>query len=223
MEWLTSEQKQSLEPVLVQGQLAVEAILHEEGSLSAESLKIIGQQMHGYLLQTNHGLVVSPDPVYFAAQAKIHGLPADVAFITLMRQTLNGYWPVTMEQISGMSGCTRFGSRELVRLYGAWKSFQNAYPTAYQSLLKNPNLPLVSDIENQLLNSHSACDGPASVQDELQSFIAGYPNSDLTPKLKKRLGSFRRKSAGMVFYQGIQYAVDPNYRNLMLKYGVEQD
>jgi hypothetical protein len=204
--WRQSNPKQSLEPVLLQGQVAVAAILREEGNLTPEAKQALRQQMQGYLWPSQRGINAIPDSAYFAEQAQRHGLPADVAFTALMRQTLHGFLPVTRVQISGMSGCTRFGSHDLVRLYGVWKAFQNTYPTAYVQLLKDPNLLLLPDIEDQLLNSHSACNGPDSVQDELQSFIAGYPDSDLTPRLQKRLANLHRKSAGMVFYQGVQNA-----------------
>jgi hypothetical protein len=71
--------------------------------------------------------------------------------------------------------------------------------------LKDPNLPLLSDIEDQLLNSHAACDGPNSVVDELKLFISSYPNSDLTPKIKKRLQNLQHSQFDMSFYQGVKY------------------
>jgi hypothetical protein len=206
--WLMAEQAQSLQPVLVQGQVAVAAILREKNNLNPQALQFLGQQMQGYLFQEGPpGLRVIPEPTYFATQAHLHGQPVDVAFTDLLRQTLNDHGPTILKllgkQAAGMAGCTRFGSHELVRLYGAWKAFQGAYPNAYAQLLTDPNLPLLSTIQDQLLYSHSACDGPESVEDELQSFLAGYPGSDLKPQLKKRLGSFRKKSEGMQFYQGV--------------------
>lgn len=206
--WLSADKPESLEPVLSQGQIAIAAILRQQDSLSPSALQALGQQMQGYLVRpTGAGLAMFPDAAYFAAQTHMHGTPVDVAFTDLMQQTLNDTEPSILRktlsnQASGPNSCTRFGSHELVRLYGAWKSFQSAYPQAYALLLNDPNLPLLSNIETQLLHSHSACGSPESVQDELQAFLAGYPDSDLAPQLKKRLNHLQKKAENMQFFQG---------------------
>jgi hypothetical protein len=203
--WLKSTKEQSFEPVLNQGQIAASAILRSVDALDEDTFNAIRQKMQGYLLLRDEVIVVAPDPTFFIAPMKKHGRAADVAFFELMNQTVNGYWPTTMERRSDLSGCTRFGSGDLVKLYGAWQNFKKHYPGAYQTALRDPNLPLLSDIEDQLLNSHAACDGPNSVVDELKLFVDSYPKSALTPKIKQRLQSLQRSQFDMTFYQGVKY------------------
>ena len=113
-----------------------------------------------------------------------------------------------MEQLTDLSGCTRFGAHDLVKLYGGWQMFRKQHPNAYQTTLKDPNMMLLSDIEDQLLHSQAACDGPDSVVDELQTFIKTYPHSELTPKLQARLTAIQKKQeADMVYFQGVQHTL----------------
>lgn len=203
--WMKSPKPQSFEPVLNQGQEAAAAILRAMDSMDDATFNALRQKMQGYLMVRDEVMVVAPDPKFFIEPMKKHGRAADIAFFELMNQTLNGYWPTTMEQRTDLSGCTRFGSGELVKLYGAWSNFQKHYPGAYQKALQDPNLPLLSDIEDQLVNSHAACDGPNSVVDELKTFIARYPNTRLTPKIQQRLKNLEHSQFDMTFYQGVKY------------------
>jgi hypothetical protein len=205
--WLQG-QNQSFEPVLAQGQEAVAAILAVANELDDAAFDEFKQKMPGYLVVNDAVIAIVPDAPHLAEQAKTHGRTEDVAFFKLMAQTLNGYWPVTQEQLEDMSGCTRFGSHDLVRLYGAWKQFQQLYPKAYAGFIKDPGFLLLADIEDQLLNSQSACDGPDAVTDELETFINAYPTSPLTPKIRKRLQEVQNKHSGMAFFQGVKY-IDP--------------
>lgn len=201
-------QNQSFEPVLAQGHEATKAILDVANDLDDSTFDQFKEKMPGYLILRKDIVVVAPDAAFLTEQAKLHGQAQDVAFFQLMSETLNGYWPSTQEQLPDLSGCTRFGSHDLVRLYGAWKQFQQQYPKAYVSLLKEPGSLLLADIEDQLLNSKSACDSPDAVADEFETFIKTYPTSTLTPKIKQRLDALHQKKSGFAFFQGVKY-VDP--------------
>lgn len=203
--WLSSPRPYGAERALSRGQIAAAAILRASRDMDERTFDGFRGQMPGYLLVWSEVVVVSPDPVYFLAESQKHGMLADTAFFTLMGKTLNAYWPVTMEHISGLNGCTRFGSHELVRLYGEWQNFKKRFPGAYENMLKDPNLPLLADIEDQLQNSQSACDGPDTVMDELRTFIFAYPNANITPTLRQRLESIKQHRTKMDFFQGVQH------------------
>lgn len=205
LQWRQSSKKESLEPVLNKGQEAAVAILKAADDLDEKTFDALGSQMPGYLLIRNDILVVAPNPEFFQSIAKQKGRPVDIAFFDLMKQTLNGYWPSTMEQLDHLSGCSRFGTGELVRLYGGWKSFIRQYPGAYQKALQDPNMLLLHDIEDQLRNSDAACEGPESVTKEFEQFVQTYPKSELTPQLKKRIEALKQGSADMSFKQGVKY------------------
>lgn len=204
-QWQQSSKKQGLEPVLDKGQEAAVAILKVADNLTDADFKALEAQLPGYLMIRNEILVIAPDPAFFLGIAKQKGKPVDIAFFDLMRQTLNGYWPTTMEQLDHLSGCSRFGSGELVRLYGGWKTFERQFPHAYQKALQDPNLLLRHDIEDQLLNGDSACEGPDSVIQELERFVVTYPKSELTPQLQKRIETLKQGKSNISFKQGVKY------------------
>ncbi len=208
-QWRQSARKESLEPILNKGQEAALAILKVAEQLSEPEFKVIEQQMQGYLMLRENILVIGPDPAKFQALAQEKGQPVDIAFFELMGKTLNSYWPVTMEQLDDLSGCTRFGSGDLVRLYGLWQGFQKQYPTHYQAALQDPNLLLIHDLQDQLLNSASACDGPETVMDEFKKFVTLYPKSPLTPKIRIRMEALRQDKLDMSFKQGVKYHLSP--------------
>lgn len=204
-QWQQSRQKESLEPVLNKGQEAARVILQHADTLTDEDFESIKKSMPGYLILHQEIVVAGPDPAFFLTLATQKGKPADLAFFKLMNQTLNGYWPSTMEELDDLSGCTRFGSGELVRLYGEWTAFKRQFPTGYTKALQDPNLLLLNDLEDQLLNSTAACEGPESVQQELQSFVQSFPRSPLTPKIKQRLLDLQQKKLDMSFNQGVRH------------------
>lgn len=204
-QWQQAKDKENLEPILNKGQEASVAILKVAEDLSEEAFKALGKKIPGYLMIRSDILVVGPDPNFFVTLATQKGKPVDVAFFKLVSETLNGYWPSTMEQLDNLSGCTRFGTGQLTALYGGWTKFKQQYPHAYQKALQDPNLLLIHDIEDQLLNSTSACEGPESVVQELEKFVMVYPRSPLTPALKKRLEALRQNKADMIFNQGVRH------------------
>ncbi|WP_443083009.1 hypothetical protein [Vampirovibrio chlorellavorus] len=204
-QWQQSKQKESLEPVLNKGQEAARAILQRAETLTDEDFEALKKSMPGYLILHRDILVAGPDPAFFLTLATQKGKPADQAFFKLMNQTLNGYWPSTMEQLDDLSGCTRFGSGELVRLYGEWTAFKRQYPNAFAKALQDPNLLLLNDLEDQLVNSNAACEGPDSVQQELQRFVENFPKSPLTPKIRQRLLDLQQKKLDMSFNQGVRH------------------
>ncbi|WP_373531809.1 hypothetical protein [Vampirovibrio sp.] len=207
-QWQQAKGRQNLEPILNKGQEAASALLKVADVLNDDEFKSIGKQLPGYLLIRNDILVIGPDPNFFVTLATQKGKPVDMAFFQLMSETLNGYWPSTMEQLEDLSGCTRFGTGQLVALYGGWTQFKRQYPKAYLQALNDPNLLLIKDIEDQLLNSASACEGPESVIEELEKFVITYPRSPLTPPLKLRLEALRQKKADMSFNQGVRHLLN---------------
>jgi hypothetical protein len=211
--WVAGK-NQSFEPVLTAGQDAAASFLMVAEGMEDTKFEELKQKMTGYLVIRDEVIAIVPDAPFLAEQMKLHGQPQDVAFFHLMAQTLNGYWPVTQEQLQDMSGCTRFGSHDLVRLYGAWKQFQQLYPKSYTAALKEQSSLLLADIEDQLLNSQTACDGPDDVADEFETFIKAYPASPLTPKIKKRLEEVRGKQSNMRFFQGVKYMEEPEAPSL---------
>ncbi|HEY9687412.1 MAG TPA: hypothetical protein V6C52_10585 [Coleofasciculaceae cyanobacterium] len=204
-QWQQSPSPQSFEPVLVQGQEVASAYMALTEPMDEASFDALVKKMQGYLVLREPITVAAPDPAWLYEQAKQHGGPADIAFFDLMRQTLNGYWPVTMERLDDQTGCTRYGLLDLVKLYGGWKDFQRQYPQAYKDELYNPDLLLLWDIEDQLLNSKAACEGAASVIQEFEAFMQTFPDSNLVPQLRRRLDLLRKNQLDMYFYQGIQY------------------
>lgn len=205
---LQSGKTGSFEPILQKGQEAATEILRSIDMMDDATYQAVSGHMQGYLLMRDEIVVAAPDTVFFLNESKKHGTPTDVAFFTLMSKTLNGYWPVTMEQLTDLSGCTRFGTHDLITLYGEWKEFRKKHPTAYQSAFVDPNLLLLTDIEDQLLNSQAACEGPETVIEELSLFVKLYPKSELTPKLKLRLDALQKKPSDMVYYQGVKHSLN---------------
>jgi hypothetical protein len=204
-QWQQNPSPQSFEPVLVQGQAVASAYMALAEPMDNASFDALVKKMQGYLVLREPITVAAPDPAWLYEQAQQHGGPADIAFFDLMRQTLNGYWPVTMERLDDQTGCTRYGLLDLVKLYGSWKDFQRQYPQAYKDALYSPDLLLLWDIEDQLLNSKAACEGAASVIKEFEAFMQTYPDSKLVPQIRRRLDLLRKNQLDMYFYQGIQY------------------
>lgn len=201
----SSPDPNNMEILLENGQQAAAAILDAAEFMDDATFAEVVKNMDGYLISRDELIVAAPDSKRLIELAKEHGTPADVRFYELMGQTLNGYWPVTMEQLADLTGCIRYGSQDLVRLYDAWHDFKKQYPTAYTKAIHDPNLLLLADIEDQLLNGVASCDGPDAVAKEYAAFIKTHPNTELAAKLKKRMEAVQNGKSDMVFYQGVRY------------------
>ena len=200
-----SSTRMSLETVLEKGQDVVPELLEKMDKMDDAQFDAVQKRMKGYIVNRDELLVVSPDPAFYLEQARAHGTPADIAFFEAMGKTLNGYWPMTMEQMTDFTGCIRYGSGDLVKLYGLWQDFKRLYPGAYKEALADPNLLLLSDVEDQLINGLSACDSPENVRGEYEAFLQAYPQSPLVDGVRQRLHELLENDAGMVFYQGVKY------------------
>ena len=156
-------------------------------SLSDEAFRRVAA-LPGAIVNREELLLVEPDPSYYVKLAAAHGDTGDRAFFAALKATYpESVWPVYVDQQTDLSGCTRFGSGALVDTYRRWSAFQRTFPMRYVAAARKE----VHDVSARLTESKCACGDAASVQDELQRFVAAFQTSPIGAKVKQRLQDVR--------------------------------
>jgi hypothetical protein len=156
-------------------------------SLSDEAFERVAA-LPGAIINRDEVVLVEPDPEYYVKLAAAHGDAGDRAFFAALKATYpKSVWPVYVDQLTDLGGCTRFGSGALVDTYRRWSAFQRTFPMRYVVAARKE----VHDVSARLTESICACGDVASVQDELQRFLAAFETSPIGAKVKRRLQNVR--------------------------------
>jgi hypothetical protein len=181
--------KTSVESVLRKGE-AVSAKLEVIEDLSDADYLLLEKKMKGFVVNREEILYIEPDLKFFAQLAKTRGTKSDVAFFALMRQIKpDNVWAAYIEQQTDVTGCTRFGSGLMTRLYGKALQFKRTYPKAYRAEIDEE----ISDLASKFNDNLCACGDRASVLREFRLFIKTFPRDKHTPEIKKYLKNVKSR------------------------------
>lgn len=179
----------SVESVLRKGQAVSEKIGVIEDLTEAE-YSFLEKKMKGFVVNRREILYIEPDLKYFAELAKMRGTKSDVAFFALMRQFKpDNVWAAYIEQQTDVTGCTRFGSGLMTRLYKKALQYKRTYPKAYRVEIDEEISELVLSFNDNLC----ACGDRASVLREFRIFIKAFPRDKHTPQIKKYLKNIKSR------------------------------
>jgi hypothetical protein len=156
-------------------------------SLSDDTFRRVAA-LPGAIVNREEVLLVEPDPTYYLKLAARRGDAGDRAFFAALKATYpDSVWPVYVDRQTDLGGCTRFGSGALVDTYRRWSAFQRAFPARYVAAARKE----IDDVSTQLTESNCACGDAASVQDELQRFLAAFRTSRIGATVDRRLQDVR--------------------------------
>jgi hypothetical protein len=162
-------------------------------SLSDEAFRRVAA-LPGAIVNREEVLLVEPDPKYYVKLAAAHGDAGDRAFFAALKATYpESVWPVYVEPQTDLGGCTRYGSGALVETYRLWSAFQQTFPTRYVVAARQE----VDEVSTGLTESNCACGDTASVQDELQRFLAAFRTSRIGANVNQRLQDVRAGRSGI--------------------------
>jgi hypothetical protein len=99
------------------------------------------------------------------------------------RDSVSAAWPAYIEQTTDFSGCTRFGSLELVRCYRLLTRFRTLHPQRYRDRIED----LLSPIEEEFTDGKCACGGVEDMEKEFRAFLREFPKSSIAPRVRERL------------------------------------
>jgi hypothetical protein len=178
----------SVESVLRKG-VAVSEKIYDIEDLSDADYALLEKKMKGFVLNREEILYINPDLKFFAQLAKTRGTKSDAAYFALMRQIRpDNVWAAYIEQQTDVTGCTRFGSGLMTRLYGKAMQFKRAYPKSFRAEIDEEISKLASEFEGNIC----ACGDRAGVLREFRLFVKTFPRDKHTPEIKKSLKSIER-------------------------------
>jgi hypothetical protein len=155
--------------------------------LSEADYARVEKKMKGFIINREEIIFIEPDLKFYARLAKTRGKKSDVAFFNLMRQIKPDYvWAAYIEQQTDVTGCTRYGSGLLTRLYGKALQFKRTYPKAYAKEIDEEIDEIVSSFNDNIC----ACGDRAGVIREFRLFVKTFPRDKKTPEIKKYLRTF---------------------------------
>jgi hypothetical protein len=182
-----------LRNALTHGREGREAVLE---SLPESDFRRLKRELRGALINRDEVVFVEPDIDYFVNLATTRGDRADKAFFAAMKMTYpESIWPVYEEQLTDYSGCTRFGSGDLVRTYAVWSEFQSRYPDRYN----HGAAEQWESIRRELTDGTCACDDGTSVKGELDELLRAFPTSPDRSKIERRLLELDAGRSGIRF------------------------
>ena len=189
-----AEVEKSASPVSLEGlfekaeaaQAALMSITGEEAALerySAAEFTTLQAQLRGLTLHRELDIYAQPDPPFFLALAKAHGLPGDKAFFTQYAATWGpDLVPIYLKLRPQPTPCVRFGEGRIAPLYADWNAFATQYPAAYAKHAAQ----MLADLEEALALGTCACDGIESVRTEQADFLKEFPNAAKAPEITAR-------------------------------------
>jgi hypothetical protein len=137
------------------------------------------------IIRSDEGNGAAPNDSFFLQLAHRRGTPSDTAFFHL-RNTYGTYsWT---QMVTDYSGCTRFGSGDLVRAWKGWSGYRRRYPTHYSLTVRET----LEEIESELLQGDCVCGGKEDLVRELQLFVDGLPRDTLVSRVRSRMEAVRR-------------------------------
>ncbi len=171
----------SLEEMLTHGRGNSPSVLE---SLSEDEFLRLQQNLPGTRINREEVVFVKPDPDYFAKLSAARGDAADQRFFAAYRMSYSEtLWPIYIEQQTDYSGCTAFGSGNLIEGYRLWSEFQSAFPNRYVAAARKE----LESVSRVLTESTCACGETSAVQSELQRFLQRFPISPIRARVEERL------------------------------------
>jgi len=162
--------------------------------LSREDYEELERSLHGLVLNRDEVLLAEPDAGFFLALAAKHGTPADVAFFENYKATFpESVWASYLEQQTDVTGCTLFGSGELVARYAGWRAYRAKYPDAYRAGVA----ARLADIEEEVTQSSCACGSREDVLRELRQFAAQFPDAPVAKRVRARIRELQRSKSNI--------------------------
>lgn len=163
-----------------------------EGLSDAEFARL--HQLPGAIVNREEVLLVEPSPDYFTKLATARGDRADRAFAAALKATYpESVWPIYTEQQTDISGCTRFGSLELITTYRAWSDFRRRFSGRYAARARHE----IDAVTDRLTQSTCACGALLSVEREFQQFLRAFPTSSASDAIERRLEALRTGRSNM--------------------------
>jgi hypothetical protein len=174
----------SLETVFEEGIVAADAL--ERGQLERldePTYQKVCSMMLGFYITRAEVILAVPNAGFFLKLAREKGTKADQAFFEALKTTYpEGPWPAYVKQQTDYGGCTTFDGTVLSQTYGAWISFQQAYPGRYRGVAQKE----LAGVQ-EALRSTCACGGADEVRKGLGIFLSAYPHSSIAAEVASRL------------------------------------
>lgn len=179
----------SLEALFDKAEAAQNALMEVTGDqavlerYSDAEFAALQAQVRGLKLHREMDIYAQPEPAFFLALAKAHGLPADIAFF----ERYAASWgpdlvPTYLKLRPQPTPCVRFGEGLMTPLYAGWKDFAAQHPGAYTAHAAQGS----ADIEEALALGTCACDGLESVRTEQAAFLKRFPDAAKASEIKAR-------------------------------------
>jgi endonuclease/exonuclease/phosphatase (EEP) superfamily protein YafD len=186
----------SVEAVYAKGRSAATKIMDVIEDLNGSTYHALAQKMKGFELNRIEILYVQPDVDFWLELSKRKGKERDIQFFETYKQTVpGGLWKAYLEPQTDYSGCIKFGSNDLVGLFGKWMGYKSAFPRAYVSSVDE----FLKDIEYQLAEGIHSCYGQDKVLQELTAFLKTFPDAGISPRIRQRIQEIENNESNMKF------------------------
>ncbi len=191
----------SVEEVLEIGSRAAAALAYVDGVLenfSDVERQTVVDKMEGFIITTvGEGVwVAESDPDFFLTLARTYGEEADILFFDAHKRSFpDGLTVVYFQQRTHYSGCTTYGTLDLVDLYGRWTRYGRQYPNRYVARVARR----VQEIQLLLTEGRCACGGKESVLTEFRGFVEAFPRESFTPRVRERIEELEADKSSILF------------------------
>ena len=171
----------ALNTPLTQPTRELESIEH----LAPADFARLRSELRRMLINRDEIVFVRPDPRFFAGLAKQYGKADDVAFFAEYEATYpDGVWASYVQQQTDYSGCTDFGSGQLVARYAGWRSYRRRFPRSYVAAAAER----LREIEQEVSGATCTCRDRDAFLQELRRFESSFPDSPIQAQVRRRIG-----------------------------------
>lgn len=166
-----------------------------EGLTDSEYEQLM-RDLPGIILNRDEVVLADPDPTFFLDLARKRGDAADVAFFENYKATFPvSVWPVWVDQQTDVTGCIDYAGGQLVQRYAGWRKFRAANPGRYKAAVTQR----LREIEEAAADATCACGTKESARTELERFVKAFPDSLVTPRIRRRIEALRSGASLMQF------------------------
>lgn len=167
-------------------------------TLSDADFEATQRKMEGFFVfrELAEGVIVNPE--FFERLSRERGDRVSLDFFKTLRETSDSEsvgFPAYIRQTTDFSGCTRFGSLELVRCYRLLTAFRGRHPDRYADRMGE----LVGDLEREFTDAINSCGDKEGVEKEFRAFLGEFPTSTIAPRVHERLDSLEKGTLEMTF------------------------
>lgn len=185
----------SLETIFEEGITAAKEIEPKLEQFDQATYEKLQKMMAGFVVTREEFVAVRPLADFFLKLAREKGADADWMFFELFKKTYpDSIWPVYVNRLTDITGCTSFVGNRLSDLYGAWTTFQARYPHQYRRASRRELARL-----QEALQSDCPCDPESVVRSALQSFLNEHPHSPPAPAVAARIAALTNHESGIRF------------------------